>query len=257
MKAALVLVSLCCILALGALGLFLSGGREAQSEHRTATAVGASSASPPAVQPATTDTRSDEVLARLDAFAREIDDLRAQIAALKAGSAREPAAEAAPQKALDEPAASFAAAHRDAILKVIDDDRQEQKRKQDEEQRARDLQSALARAERTAKQFGLVGDQQKSLADVYILERQKIDDLRNRMRDQGGAVADPEAMRQGFQDLRDWRLNELTIRLGADLAGKINDADFQRFGGGFGPGGRRGNRGQGGSDGGNPPGGGF
>jgi hypothetical protein len=152
------------------------------------------------------------------------------------------------------------AAHRDAILKVIEDDRQEQKRKQDDEQRARDLQTALARAERTAKQFGLAGDQQKALADVYILERQKIDDLRNQMRDQGGAVGDPQAMRQGFRDLRDWRLVELTNRLGADLAEKINEADAQRLGGG-GQGGRRGNRGQGGTgggtDGGNRPGGGF
>jgi hypothetical protein len=263
-KAALVLVSLCFVLALGALGLFYFGGREAPNEHRAATS---SSMSNSTSQPATTDGRSDEVLARLDGFARELDELRAQIAVLKTGAAREPAVEIAAQKPLDEPASTFAALHRDAILKVIDDDRQEQKRKQDEEQRARDLQTAMARAERTAKQFGLVGDQAKSLADVYVLERQKIDDLRNQMRDAGGAVGDPAAMRQGFRDLRDWRLNELTNRLGADLAEKINEADAQRLGGG-GEGGRRGNRGQGrsgggqggtdgGTDGGNRPGGGF
>ncbi len=100
---------------------------------------------------------------------------------------------------------------------------------------------------------------------MYILEREKIDGLRNQMRDPGAAVGDPEAVRQGFRDLRDWRLNELTNRLGADLAEKINEADFQRFGGGLGPGGRRGNRGRGGqgvgtdggTDGGNRPGGGL
>jgi hypothetical protein len=262
-KTALVLVSLCFVLALGAIGLFFySSSREAPNEHHAANA---SSTSPATAQAAPADSRSDEVLARLDGFARELDDLRTQIAVLKTGAAREPAVETAAQKPLDEPAATFAAAHRDAILKVIEDDRQEQKRKQDEEQRARDLQTALARAERTAKQFGLAGDQQKALADVYILERQKIDDLRSQRRDPSGAAGDPQAVRQGFRDLRDWRLIELTNRLGADLAEKINEADAQRLGGG--PGGRRGNRGQGGpggqggsdggTDGGNRPGGGF
>jgi hypothetical protein len=147
---------------------------------------------------------------------------------------------------------------------VIEEDRQEQKRKADEEQRARELQAALARAERTAKEFGLGHDQEKSLADVYILERAKIDDLRTQMRDQTG---DPAAMRQSFRELRDWRLNELTTRLGADLAQKINDTDAQAFrgafggggpgGGGGGGGGRRGgNGGNGnGTDNGNRPGG--
>jgi hypothetical protein len=189
----------------------------------------------------------------VDALSRSLDDLRAEVAALKAGAARQPAAEVAVEKPLDEPAASFAAAHRDAILKVIEEDRQEQKRKAEEEQRARDLQAALSRAERSAKQFGLLADQQKQLADIYILERQKLDDLRNQARDPATASADPQAMRQGYRDVRDWRLTELTNRFGPDLGARIDEFDNQRGGGGSGGGpgggGRRGNRGQGGQGG--------
>jgi hypothetical protein len=179
-----------------------------------------------------------------------MDDLRAQIANLKQRAAREPVAEAVPQKPLDEPDSAFAAQHRAAILKVIEDDRQEQKRKQEEELRARDMQTALARAERTAKEFGLSSDQQKALADVYILERQKLEDMRNQMRDQSGLGGDPVALRQTFRDMRDWRLNELSSRLGADLAEKINSVDVERFRDGFGSGTgqRRGNRGRNGSN---------
>jgi hypothetical protein len=253
-KAALILLTLCLVLALGAFGLFtFNGARDPGGPHA---AVAASSLASPAVS---TDARPGDVEARMDAMAREIDELRAQVATLKAGAEREPAAEAASEKPADSPStASFASEHRDAILKVIDEDREEQKRKADEEQRARDLQNALARAERTAKQFGLAADQQKSLADVYILERQKMEDLRGQMRDQGGMGGDPEAMRQSFRELRDWRLNQLTTRFGDDLGGKINDADLQRFGGGFG-GGRRGNggNGPGGNGSGNGPGGGL
>jgi hypothetical protein len=49
-----------------------------------------------------------------------------------------------------------------------------------------------------------------------------------------------------MQEMRDWRLGELTIRLGPDLASQINDSDFDRFR----EGGRRGNRGQGEGEGG-------
>ena len=257
MKAALILLTLCLVLALGAFGLFyFNGARDPGGPHA---AVAASSLASPAVSP---DAHPGDVEARMDAMAREIDELRAQVATLKAGAEREPAAEAASEKPADSPSsASFASEHRDAILKVIDEDRQEQKRKADEEQRARDLQNALARAERTAKQFGLAADQQKSLADVYILERQKMEEMRNQFRDQG-MNGDPEAMRNSFREMRDWRMNELTLKLGAELAEKINDSDMAAFRGFGGGPGRRGNRGgndsgNGGPDGGNRPGGGF
>jgi len=247
MRIALVLVSLCLVLALGALGLFVT---LAPGSNPSA----AASSEAPRVETARGTTHdgpqnlSDEVLARMDALAREVDDLRAQVAALEAGAEREPAAAAVAESPVDESATTYAAVHREAILKVIEDDRQAQQKKREEEQRARDLQQTLARAERTAKKFGLTPDQQKSLADVYILERAKMEDFRSQFRDQGGMGADPEQWRTSFQELRDWRLGELTTRLGPDLGQQINDSDFDRFRDGAG--GRRGNRGQAGGEGG-------
>lgn len=239
MKISLVLLTLCSILFLGGLGLWIASSREAPSTPAAAPA------------PSVSDARAGEALARVDALSREVDDLRAELAALKAGAARQPALETAALKPVDDSSASFAAAHREAILQVIEDDRQDQKRKAEEEQRARDLQAALSRAERTAKQFGLLADQQKQLADIYVLERQKMVDLRTQSRDPN-AAADPQAMRQGYRDLREWRLTQLTNRFGPDLGARIDEFDNQRGGGGNGGGnggGRRGNRGQGGSGG--------
>ncbi len=246
MKSAVVLLSLGLLLALGAVGvLLLSSGHDTAAHGVESRSVDAGSPS------ASGDKGSAEVAQRIDALSREVDVLREEIAAMKSSSARETAPEvaAAAPAPVDDNSSMFAAEHRSAILKVIEEDRAEQKRKADDEQRARDLQASLARAERTAKQFGLAADQQKALADIYIAERQKMDDIRA----QGGPGGDPEAMRTSFRELRDWRLNELTVRLGADLAEKINESDVAAFRGGFGGGpgggGRRGNRGDGGGNG--------
>lgn len=248
MRIALVLVSLCLVLTLGALGLFVT-----LSPDSNATAASSPEAPRFATARGTTPdgprNPSDEILARMDALAREVDDLRAQVAALEVGAEREPAVVAASAESpVDESATTYAAVHRDAILKVIEDDRLAQQKKREEDQRARDLQQTLARAERTAKRFGLTPDQQKSLADVYILERAKMEDFRSQYRDQGGMGADPDQMRTAFTELRDWRLTELTNRLGPDLAKQVNDSDYERFRDGAG--GRRGNRGQGEGEGG-------
>jgi hypothetical protein len=258
MRIALVLVSLCLVLALGALGLFLTLSPRPEPADDLASLRDVPIPSTGGVE---ADDRDDAILLRIDALDREVEDLHAEIAALRAGAAREvlPATGASGEPA-DEGRASYVALHRDAILQVIDDDRRDQQRKREEEQRARDLQAMLARAERTAKRFGLTGDQQKALADVYLIERQKMEELRTQMRDQGGPGSDPEQVRESFQQLREWRLGELTTRLGADLAQQINDSEFDRMRG-LGQGGRRGNRGQDGEgNDGNPPpppGGGF
>jgi hypothetical protein len=158
MRIALVLVSLCLVLTLGALGLFLtlSPGSEPAAVAAPGAARGdVDSRATPGDGP---QNPGDEILARMDALTREVDDLRAQVAALEAGAGREPAVAAA-EKAVDEDTTNYAAVHRDAILKVIEDDRLAQQRKRQEEQRARDLEQSLARAERVAQRVGLTPEQ--------------------------------------------------------------------------------------------------
>jgi hypothetical protein len=167
--------------------------------------------------------------------------------ALKAGANRESVPELARTEKPEavETTAAVTPIQRDAILKVIEDDRAEQKRKAEEEQAQRDLQNALARADRAAQKYGLNVDQRKGLVDVLVADAQKTSELRNQMMSQG-FNGDREAMRKAFTDLDTWRMDELTKRVGPDLAQQVHDGEFNGFPGGPGGGGqRRGNRGGG------------
>jgi hypothetical protein len=195
---------------------------------------------------------SSKLVARIESLNQEVNDLHLELLRLKEDKTRTPAAAAEPVKVAEVETTNFAVQHRDSILKIIAQDREDQDRKKEEERKARDLENILARADRAAKKLGLNATHQKALADVYILERQKMDDMRN-LRGQG----DPEAARTAFQEFRDWRTAELTKRLGADLAQQVSEYDQAGFrGGGFGGrnGGQGGPGGPGGQGGG-PPGG--
>jgi hypothetical protein len=198
---------------------------------------------------------NSKLVSRIESLNQEVADLHQEILRLKETTHRAPAAEAAPVKLVEADTTDFAATHRDAILKIIAQDREDLERKKEEERKAKDLENILARADRAAKKLGLNTTQQKALADVYVLESQKMEEMRN-LRGQG----DPEAARTAFQEFRDWRMAELTKRFGADLAQQVNENDLAGFrGGGFGGGrngGPGGRGGQGGGQGGNPGGGG-
>lgn len=199
---------------------------------------------------------SDKLVARIESLNQEVTELHLELMRLKSDKDRTPAA--APVQVAEAETTNFAVQNREAILKLIAQDREDLERKKEEERRAKDLEAILARADRAAKKLGLNSTQQKALADVYILERQKMDDMRN-LRGQG----DPEAARTAFQDFREWRTEELTKRLGADVAQQINESDLANFRGGFGGGRGGGQGGQGGQGGpgrnggqpGGPPGG--
>ena len=246
MKIFLLVAAILFVLLTGAIAVFLFTGTPAAPAP--ASAASSLSAAP---APAESTRANEETLARLDALSREITDLRAEFAALKAGAEREPVPStiAAEKPESIETPAGVSPVQRDAILKVIADDRAEQKRKQDEEQAQRDLQNALARADKAALKYGLTVDQKKGLVDVFVADAQKATDLRNQMMNQG-FNGDREAMRKAFTDLDTWRMDELTKRMGPDLAQQVHDGEFNGFFGG-GPGGpRRGNRAGGGGPGG-------
>jgi hypothetical protein len=247
MKTFLVIAAILFVLLFGAIAMFLWVGTSATPPASTAISQPAASA------PAESARSNDETLARLDALSREITDLREEVAVLKAGAQRESvtaaAVDAKPESV--ETSAAVSPVQRDAILKVIADDRAEQKRKQDEEQAQRDLQNALARADKAALKYGLTVDQKKGLVDVLVVDAQKSNDLRTQMMNQG-FNGDREAMRKAFTDLDTWRMDELTKRMGPDLAQQVHDGEFNGFFGGGGPQGQRrgGNRGGGGGPGG-------
>jgi hypothetical protein len=212
-----------------------------QPRNSNATTAGMADSSGPSAAPAASSGAADaEALARLDALDREVSDLRAQLAALKSGADRQ--VSAAPAAVETESHSNdMTAAEHESVLKVIAEDRAEQKRKQDEDRQQRELQNALAHADRAAQKYGLSLDQKKGLVDVFVLDAQKSNDLQTFMQQQG-FNGDREAIRKAFTDLDDWRTSELTKRFGADLAQQIHDGEFNR-----GPrGGQRGNRNGGG-----------
>jgi hypothetical protein len=248
MKSILIVAVVLLVLLTAGLAFALFDGKSAPSAEEAGQTPASSAAAPAAGASA---HHEDETLARLDALSAQMTEIKSEMAALKASASRESvpeqAREAKPEAV--EAAAAMTPVQRDAILKVIADDRAEQKRKADEEQAQRDLQNALARADRAAQKYGLNVDQRKGLVDVFVADAQKSTDLRNQMMNQG-FNGDREAMRKAFTDLDTWRMDELTKRMGPDLAQQVHDGEFPgMFGGGPPGGGRRGNRGAGGGGG--------
>lgn len=228
-----------CLLAVAAIVFVIAQPRPESATATVADSPGRSAALTPSSSPADSET-----LARLDALDREIADLRAQLAAVRSGADRQPTATPVAVEAENAPSTGgMSAAEHESVLKVIAEDRAEQKRKQDEERQQRDLQNALAHADRAAQKYGLTMDQKKGLADVFVQDAEKSNDLQTHMQQQG-FNGDREAIRKAFSDLDTWRTDELTKRLGADLAQQIHDGEFNRFGGPRG--GQRGNRNGGG-----------
>jgi hypothetical protein len=114
--------------------------------------------------------------------------------------------------------------HREAILQVLDDERAERARKQEEERQERELQQDQTRAERVATKLNLSVGQKQILADYYTTERTKREEMRIAMRDSDGSVEPREA----FRAAQEWRTNELGRLFGTDLGAQITEAESQR-----------------------------
>ena len=211
--------------------------------------------SPATIAPAAATIPAD-ARKRMDQLAMEVADLQAQIAALKASSERTPAVAAIEQAkpAEIESAAAFAALHRDAILKVIADEKAEEERKREEERLQQQQQQQMQRAERVAQKLNLNAVQQRQLADFYGQERAKMEEVRAQARDSqardSSGNGDPTAMRDSFQKLNDWRTQQLVQLFGSDLGAQIQEFDSGRGNRRGGPGGSGGPNGNGGGGGG-------
>lgn len=193
-----------------------------------------------------------EVQKQLDALNMEIATLQAQVAALKSAGERTPvvATAAAEKPEMVESTVAFATLHKDAILKVIADERAEQERKREEERVAREQQQLVARAERTGAKFNLDEAQKRSLTEFYGEQRKRMDEMRAQARD-GAQDTTATNVRDAFRELRDWGTAQLIQRFGTDLGTQISEYEVDRFrngggnpGAGVGPG-RRGGAGGG------------
>ena len=241
----------------GALGGYIAAG----PNHAPATSTLISDALPLTSSVAGTPNRDLAAIElRLDGLSRQIEELQQR----RESGGREPAMVAEQAKTEELTTNAFVALHKDAIRKVFEEERAEEARKAEEDRKQRDLIASQKRAEGMATRFNLDAKQTKQLTDLYEVERAKQNELRNAM--QNGTMPDGTNPRDAFTAFRDWRTQELTTTFGADLGGKINEADNQGFrggpgggpGGGGGGGRRGGDNGQGGNGqgGGQGPGGG-
>jgi hypothetical protein len=204
----------------------------------------------PALEPA---AAAQVVAAPDQALAARIDAMDMQVALLArkldeatgAAGTRTEAPEAVVAKV--EAAVANAAPSRDAILRVIEEDRVMQEQKREAERKEREVQQAKQRAERTAQRLGLDVLQTQTLADFYVSERAKFDELRQGWQTGG----DPEGMREQMRIAREWRDAELNRLFGSTLGPQLAEQGFE----GMGRGNRGGNNNAGGNGGGNGGGG--
>lgn len=245
MKPIVAVLGLFAAVAAGAVGGIVAAPSAAPAPTDGALAAAPKSA-PASVAAAHETIDTSDVGRQLAELSNEVARLRAELSAVREGRVRETAAPEQVASKEDLPEESFAILHRDAILRVIADERADLQRKEEEARKQRELEQSQQRAERVAKDLGMSTTETRKLAEVYALERDKRDEFMKTMR--SGDMPDREQMRQTFTEFRDWRTSALTNALGPDLAAKVNEYDGDRgFGGRFGdfggPGGGGGNGG--------------
>ncbi len=168
-----------------------------------------------------------ELEKRLQTLSMEMSGLQTEIAALRDDRSRAPASTSSKPAESNLASASespevFAATHREAILKVLEDERLAKEKAREEERKAREAKLIDAKADRAAQKFALTAGQRTALVDYYTAERAHIEEVRAQFRD-GTQDGNPETMRDAFREGREWRANELTRLFGTDLGAQINE----------------------------------
>jgi len=197
---------------------------------------------------------TDADAATLAQLNRRIDLLETEVASLRNDRARQAVPmqlDVAKNAPTPEAVAEF---QREAIMQVLEEQRQAEADKREQERKERQLKTAQEMAARAAKELGLGAADETRLADFIVVAGDKRDEMFKSVRDGGGF--DRDTMRQNFDDYRTWAEGELTRQFGASVGGQI--LEYQRkqrdsFGGfgGFGggpPGGWNGSNGATGGD---------
>jgi hypothetical protein len=167
---------------------------------------------------------------------REVDDLRAQLAR----RAAEPV-ETANATGTVATAEAVAEVQRDAIVRVMEEERQREQQKRDEERKAREKEALDRMAERAAKDLGLSPADQTRYSEYLTVASAKREEMFAGMRGGGGNGGGPQDFRTAWEDYRAWSENELKGTFGDNLGQQIGDWQREQMRGGFGDMGGRGN----------------
>src|SRR5262249_37633436 len=132
----------------------------------------------------------------------------------------------------------LASVQHDAVVQIMQEERDKEQAKRDEERKQREQQAIADRSARIAKELGLGAADERKLTDFLTVASAKRDEVFKSVRDNG---FDRDAMRKSFDDMRTWAEGELNNTFGANLGGQILQATRDSrggndFGGGWGGG---------------------
>jgi hypothetical protein len=180
-----------------------------------------------------------ELRSRIDQMTMELAQLNSELRAMRDQSERAPV-EVAAQTPLTTDTEATLGLKREAVLKILAEERDRQQKERDAERIERETQAAKNRASKIAKELSMAPGDEEQLAALMVLSNQKRQEMMDKMRDGG---FDRDTARTSFEELRTWQSDQLTRAFGADLAEQIQKLEMQRMGFG-GPGGGDGRRGQ-------------
>jgi hypothetical protein len=182
-----------------------------------------------------TDVSNDELRDQITVLAHEIDELRDQLDGLRSGMARQETPSAVEHKPIN--AEQLASVQRDAVVQIMQEERDKEAAKREEERKQREQQAIADRSARIAKELGLGAADERKLTEFLTVASAKRDEMFRGVRD---GNFDRDAMRKNFDDMRTWAETELNNTFGANLGGQIMQANRDwrgDFGGGWSGGG--------------------
>jgi hypothetical protein len=199
----------------------------------------------PAAHPAA--SAGDDVGGLLAAVQDKLAVLEIEVASLREELARRESASAEAAELVAARPEALASLPREAIVRVMEEERQKEAAKREEERKLRELEALQRVSERAAKDLGLGPADQERLTTFLVAAGEKRDELFRGARDAG-----PEGFRTAFEELRTWREAELEKTFGKDLAQQLTEyqrqqrGDWGGMGGGWWQGGDDRGRGNGG-----------
>jgi hypothetical protein len=179
----------------------------------------AARAVPPA--PAEPVPASGDLGASLAAVRDQLAVLEIEVASLREDLARRESTEVAAVAPAGATPDELAGLPREAIVRVLEEERQKEAQKREEERKQRELREYERLSERAAKDLGLAAADQQRLTTFLVAAGEKRDELFRGARDTG-----PEGVRTAFEELRVWREAELEKTFGKDLSQQL--VDYQR-----------------------------
>jgi hypothetical protein len=181
----------------------------------------------------------------------QLGRLEIEVASLREVLARRAAPEPEALEAKSVGSDAVGAVNREAIVQVLEEQREQERLQRDEERKKREREAIDRIAERTAKDLGLSPADQTRLSEFMVTASDKREEMFRDARDGGSAD-----FRATFDEYMTWRDTEIKSTFGDQLGQQLIDHTRRsRDGWMFGRGGDRGDRGEQGGGGGGQVGG--